>query len=92
MNLAQDRPSRADVKVKYYCREVAKSVILGCSTEKRLLQLIDLQMQVFGQRSPLTLVELEDFSRRAERIKLLGQELDRVGITGIQHVCFRKAS
>ena len=48
-------------------------------------ELIDLQIEVFGQPAPLTPFELEDFRRRAERINLLGQELDRVGRTTILH-------
>lgn len=50
-----------------------------------IAQLIDLQVQVFGQPSRLTRFELEDCHRRAERIKLLGQELDQVGRTTIPH-------
>ncbi len=46
-------------------------------------QLIDLQIQLFGQPSPLTPFELEDCRRRAERIKLLGQELDRFSISTV---------
>ena len=46
-------------------------------------RLIDLQIQGFGQPSPLTPLELEDCRRRAERIKLLGQELDRFSITTV---------
>ncbi len=48
-------------------------------------QLIDLQIRVFGQPSPLTPFELEDFRRRAERLHLLGHELDRVGRATVFH-------
>lgn len=41
--------------------------------------LIHAQIEVFGQPACLTSSELEECRRRAERIKLLGQELDRVG-------------
>jgi len=41
--------------------------------------LIDEQIEMFGQPARLTSSELEDCHCRAERIKLLGQELDRVG-------------
>lgn len=41
--------------------------------------LIEAQIQTFGQPSRLTPSELRDCSRRAERIKQLGQELDRIG-------------
>ena len=53
--------------------------------ETEMHELIDLQIQVFRQHAPLTLFELEDFRRRAERINLLGQELDRVGRTTMLH-------
>jgi hypothetical protein len=52
-------------------------------------QLIDLQIQVFGQPAPLTPFELEDFRRRAERIKSLGRELDQVSIAAIQQEAWR---
>jgi hypothetical protein len=55
-------------------------------------ELIDLQIQVFGQPAPLTPFELEDSRRRAERIKSLGQELDQVGIAAIQQEGWRRAS
>jgi hypothetical protein len=38
-------------------------------------ELIDLQIRVFGQREPLTGFELEDYRRRAERIKRSGESL-----------------
>jgi hypothetical protein len=47
-------------------------------------ELIDLQIQVFGQPAILTPFELEDFRRRAERIKSFGRELDHVGIAAIR--------
>ena len=47
-------------------------------------ELIDLQIQVFGQRAPLTPFDLEDCSLRAGRIKSLGRELDQLSITTIQ--------
>ena len=43
--------------------------------------LIEVQIRTFGQPSRLTPSELRDCSRRAERIKQLGQELDRIGRT-----------
>lgn len=54
-------------------------------------ELIDLQIQVFGQPAPLTPFELEDCRRRAERIKSLGKELDQVGIAAIQQEVWRRA-
>lgn len=44
-------------------------------------QLVDLQIRVSGQPTPLTSYELEDCRRRAEQIKLLGQHL--IGITTV---------
>lgn len=55
-------------------------------------ELIDLQIQVFGQPARLTPLELEDCRRRAERIKSLGRELDQVGIAAIQQEEWRRAS
>jgi hypothetical protein len=53
-------------------------------------ELIDLQVQVFGQRAPLTPFELEECGRRTERIKSLGRELDQLSITTIQVEGWRK--
>ena len=64
----------------------------AAAIKTQIHSLIDHQIQVFGQPAPLTPFELEDFSRRAERIKQLGEELDRVGIVGIQKERFRGAS
>ena len=55
-------------------------------------QLIDLQIRVFGQLTPLTPFELEDCRRRAEKINSLGRELDQLGITAIQLEDRRKVS
>jgi len=57
----------------------------AAAIKTEISRLIDLQIQVFGRPSTLTPFELEDCRRRAERIKLLGQELDRVGMTTILH-------
>src|SRR5215470_16576754 len=46
-------------------------------------ELIKLQIEMFGQPHSLTSSELIDCSYRAERIKQLGQELDRIGRTAI---------
>lgn len=46
-------------------------------------QLIDLQIETFRQQSRLTSSELTEYHRRAERIKQLGQELDRIGRAAI---------
>jgi len=46
-------------------------------------ELIDDQIEAFGRRSRLTPSELSECHYRAERIKRLGQELDRIGSTAI---------
>ena len=46
-------------------------------------ELIDIQIEDFGQPSRLTSSELSECHCRAERIKQLGQELDRIGRTEI---------
>jgi hypothetical protein len=55
-------------------------------------ELIDLQIQVFGQPTPLTPFELADCRRRAERIKSLGRELDQLGIAAIKPHEWRRVS
>ena len=55
-------------------------------------ELIHAQIAIFGQPAPLTSSDLEDCRRRAERIKLLGQELDRVGRMTIVDERFARAS
>jgi hypothetical protein len=54
--------------------------------------LIHEQIERFGQPAPLTSSELEDCHGRAERIKLLGRELDQVGRMNILEQQFRRAS
>jgi hypothetical protein len=46
-----------------------------------LWKLIDAQIKTFGEPLRLTSCELSDFSYRAERIRRLGEELDRMGRT-----------
>ena len=50
---------------------------IGIKNEIR--ELIQLQIEMFGQPHALTGSELIECSYRAERIKQLGQELDRIG-------------
>ena|SRR5215469_4435314 len=45
---------------------------------KEIRELMDIQIRVFGQPTALTPFELDDGRLRAQRIKLLGQELDRI--------------
>jgi hypothetical protein len=46
-------------------------------------ELIEAQVKTFGQPASLTPSELSECRCRAERIKLLGQELDRVAARAI---------
>ena len=55
-------------------------------------ELIDEQIARFGQPAPLTSSELEDCHCQAVRIRLLSDELDRVGRMGILEREFRRAS
>ena len=54
--------------------------------------LIDVQIATFGQPSPLTPSELSECRYRAERIKLLGQELDRIATSFILDQRFGRAA
>jgi len=60
--------------------------------KNEILELIEVQIKIFGQHAPLTSSELKDCRRRAERIKLLGQELDRCGTAAILDERLAKAS
>ena len=51
----------------------------GTALQDEMRELIEVQIETFGQPSRLTASDLLDYSRRAERIKQLGQELDRIG-------------
>jgi len=55
-------------------------------------ELIEDQIEVFGQPSRLTSSELLECHYRAERIKELGQELDRIGRTTVLEKRFGKAA
>ena len=62
------------------------SVMISPATAIRteIQELIDLQIEVFGKRAPLTVLDMEDCRCRVERIKSLGRKLDQIGIAGIQ--------
>jgi len=51
--------------------------------KNEIRELIQLQIEMFGQPHTLTSSELVTCSYRAERIKQLGEELDRIGRTAI---------
>jgi hypothetical protein len=55
-------------------------------------ELIDDQIEAFGQPSRLTPSELSEFQYRAERIRQLGRELDRIGRATILERRFGKAA
>lgn len=55
-------------------------------------ELIEVQIETFRQPARLTPSELSEFSYRAERIKKLGHELDRLGRTAILEKRFRRAA
>ena len=55
-------------------------------------ELIEVQIQTFGQPSRLTPSDLHEFAHRAERIKQLGQELERIGRTAILEERFGSAA
>lgn len=57
-----------------------------------IAELIQIQIQTFGQRSQLTSSELAECHCRSERIRLLGLELDRIGKTAIRDKRFGRAS
>lgn len=55
-------------------------------------ELIESQIDTFGQPRRLTSFEVEVCCWRAERIKLLGQELDRLATRAILEERFGKAA
>jgi hypothetical protein len=60
--------------------------------KSEIRELIHVQIEIFGQPAPSTSFELEECRRRTERIKLLGQELDRVGRMTVLEERLRRAS
>ena len=60
--------------------------------KSEIRELIHVQIEIFGRPAPLTSFELEECRRRTERIKLLGQELDRVGRMTVLEERLRRAS
>jgi hypothetical protein len=54
--------------------------------------LIQSQIETFGQPTGLTPAELTECHCRAERIRQLGQELDRIGKTTILEKRFGRAA
>ena len=54
-------------------------------------QLVELQIETLRQESALTSAELLDYRMRAEKIKILYQELDRIGRRHVE-LPWRRAS
>ena len=65
---------------------------LAIAIRDEVRELIQSQIETFGQPSRLTSSELSECHYRAERIRLLGQELDRIGRTTILEKRFGRAS
>ena len=59
--------------------------------EYEINQLIQFQIETFRQRVPLNSFQLQEHHRRAEKIRNLSQELDRIGTLRVVER-FRKAS
>lgn len=66
--------------------------IPASAIRNEIRELIDVQIEVFGQHASLTSSELGECRHRAERIKLLGEELDRVGRLAILEDRFGRAA
>jgi hypothetical protein len=60
--------------------------------KNEILELMQVQIETFGRRSGLTSFELGEFHHRAERLKLLCRELDRIRRTAILENRFTKAA
>lgn len=65
---------------------------LTTAIKDEIRELIDVQIETFGQPSSLTPSELSQCRYRAERIKLLGQELDCIGARIILDQRFGRAA
>jgi hypothetical protein len=53
--------------------------------------LIDAQIETFGQPVPLTPSQLREFHDRSETIRMLCQELNRIGTSSVMERRFEKA-
>src|SRR5271166_943990 len=58
--------------------------------EVRLL--IDVQIETFGQPAPLTNSQLREYHYRSEKLKMLCQELNRIGARGVMERRLERAS
>jgi len=46
-------------------------------------QLMKFQIETFGQAAPLTSSQLHEYHDRSEKLRLLCQELDRIGTSNV---------
>jgi len=60
--------------------------------EMEMRKLIEIQIQMFGNKSQLDDGQLEDHRFRSERIKALGTQLDKLAAQRLVLNGFRKAS
>jgi hypothetical protein len=51
--------------------------------QRKVHQLIDLQITTLSQKSPLTSAQLLEYHLRSERIQMLCRELDRINRTNL---------
>ena len=63
--------------------EVSMMTTPASAIREEVWELIDDQIEAFGRHSRLTSSELSECHYRVERIKQLGQELDRIGRTSV---------
>jgi hypothetical protein len=75
-----------------YCKRSFTMTSPASAIRDEVRELIQAQIETFGQPSRLTSSELEEYRRRAERIKLLGEELDRIATTTILKERFGRAA
>jgi len=54
--------------------------------------LIEVQIETFGQPTPLTPSQLRDFHDRSEAIRMLCQELNRIGTMSVMERRMERAS
>ena len=54
--------------------------------------LIDIQIETFGKPAPLTNSQLREYHYRSEKLKILCQELDRIGTRNVIEQELERAS
>jgi hypothetical protein len=62
------------------CRRGPDMTIPASTIKDEVHQLIAVQIEALGQPSPLTSSQLREYHERFEKIRMLGQELDRMGM------------